>query len=302
MRIFVTGGTGYLGTYLLNAPEISEHEVLCLLRHEPAQDFAHSGVKGDLIHLEMLEPAITAFQPECIVHMGAVSAPQRCAEEPQIADQVNVVSTRFLADMARRLGARLIFLSSDWVFDATPVPEGGFLEDATPISKTVYGKGKLEAEKMVLSLGESGTVVRSSLMYGAELQGRRSTLAWLEEGLKGFMAVNLIEDEWRTPVFIEDVVQCILRVIEQEAANQVYHCAGPERMSRVEFGESYADCFGISKTLINRVKRQDIEALQDRPEDLSLNAQQTERSLGFQFKTVSEAFERIKQSRAAVSH
>lgn len=297
MKVFLTGASGFLGSYLLKALQnVPGTSILCLARTGSNAVIGGGDIlEGDLLGVTALQSAIVDWKPDVIVHLAAVSSPAQCEADAEIAGQVNLGATRDLCEIAGSIGAQMVFLSTDWVFDGATMPEGGFTERCTPVSKSVYGRLKRQAEQSVLSLGDQGTVIRSSLLYGTEINGRRSTLTWLEDGLRGLMSIQLIEDEWRTPVYVRDAVQCVLRILELRPAG-VFHCAGPERVSRAEFGEQYAECFGISPQLIKRVKRADVPELRERPEDLSLNSEKTKRFLDVTFRSPAQAFKEIKSN------
>ena len=108
MRIFVTGCNGQVGTELMDLLGASHHEVI--------------GVDLDTCDISdrsRVLAVITSVEPDAIIHGAAFTAVDRCEAEPDTAFLVNSLATRFVADAARRVGAHLVYVSTDYVFDGT---------------------------------------------------------------------------------------------------------------------------------------------------------------------------------------
>lgn len=294
MKILITGATGYLGSHLVkHLLDDPEHQVVSLSRS------AHSAFGGasnfseiqlDPLNLDTCRAPVLEFKPDAIVHPAALSSAYRCECDPVQARQANVELTRFMCELAQEGGAYLTHISTDWVFDGQLAPEGGFTEDHIPDPVSVYSQTKYAAEQEV---PEEFSILRTSILYGPEIGEKKSSLSWMEDGLKGLLSLKLFEDEWRTPIFVRDGILAIEQLITTKAPG-LFHCAGPERISRANFGELYAKCFGYSPALIQRVKRADVESIPNRPEDLSLDASKLASQLDLRFLAPEEAFEYLR--------
>lgn len=297
MRIVITGATGYLGSALTD--HVLADEGNCVLSVSRNRHPRYSGVdrfsEAPLVSFDpaqLLAP-LREFGPDSIVHLAGISSPRVCEQNELVAYKVNVDLSKFFVNLAKELNAYLCLLSSDWVFGGQTAPANGFTEEHSPSPNSVYGHTKCAAEEWLLQNGDSGVVLRSALIYGPAMGGGRNSLAWLDDSLRNLLSVRLFEDEWRTPVYAADVVRSICGLLEQRLQG-IFHCAGPERLNRVEFGEQYARCFNLALSLIERVKRADAEDSGIRPEDVSLNANKISKALDLQFRTPEEAFRELK--------
>src|SRR3954453_20241068 len=148
MRIVVTGAGGQLGHDLIDA--FQDHEVVALARHQL-----------DVSDREAVLQIITTVQPDAVVHAAAWTAVDACEEHPDWAFAVNALGTRHVAEGARLVGARVCYVSTDYVFDGTS-PDPYREWDATnPLS--MYGRSKLGGEH---ELDPGSTVVRTSWVCG----------------------------------------------------------------------------------------------------------------------------------------
>jgi dTDP-4-dehydrorhamnose reductase len=134
----------------------------------------------------------------------------------------------------------------------------------------VYARTKRAAEMLVLESGR-GSVVRASLIYGHSPSPAKGVLGWMERAFKDRASLKLFYDEYRTPIHVQDLSAMLLMVSRLKLLG-IWHCGGPERLSRVEFGEQVAEGLGYEKSLIVPTSRQDPAISPARPEDVSLNS------------------------------
>jgi dTDP-4-dehydrorhamnose reductase len=148
MRVVVTGAGGQLGHDLVDA--FHDHEVVGLARHQL-----------DVSGRDAVLQAITTIQPDVVIHAAAWTAVDACEGHPDWAFAVNALGTRHVAEAARLVGARVCYVSTDYVFDGTS-PDPYREWDATnPLS--VYGQSKLGGER---ELDPGSTIVRTSWVCG----------------------------------------------------------------------------------------------------------------------------------------
>jgi dTDP-4-dehydrorhamnose reductase len=183
-----------------------------------------------------------------------------------------------LGAVARRFQAHMVLASTDLVFEGAQAPQDGFDEYALPCPVSVYARTKRQAEKEVLE-NTGGAVVRLSLLYGHTLSASKGVLGWMEEALMQHRELVLFKDEFRTPIHLQDAARALISTCEHKLVG-VWHCGGPERLSRVEFGRLVAQLGGFPAQTIREAHRSEIPSVPARPEDVSLNSTRLFSALG----------------------
>jgi dTDP-4-dehydrorhamnose reductase len=267
MRWLVTGASGQLGGYLLRH-----------LRGRGEPVVAWSGtVRGELfgcplnpVDLSDPDAAATAFRtarPDLIVHAAAMARVDDCHRDPERARRVNTRGSELLAELAAESGARLVFASTDLVFDGG---RGAYREDDPPRPLSVYGRTKADAEAAVLA-APRGVVARLSLLFGPTLVGRPSFFDGMVAALRSGQPLKLFADEWRTPLGAHVAARALAELAHSDAVG-LLHVGGPERLSRLEMGLRLVEHLGVSPEPIIAATRDAVPAAEPRPRDTSLGA------------------------------
>jgi dTDP-4-dehydrorhamnose reductase len=265
MRVLVTGGSGQLGSHVLR--ELRGRDLVAW------SGSCAGGLLGvPLVPVDFTQPgavaaAFRAARPDAVVHCAALARIADCHRDPGRARQVNVAATRTLAEECERSGARLVFVSTDLVFDGE---RGGYREgdEAKPLS--VYGRTKLEAEGAARAAPRS-VVARLSLLYGPSINGRASFFDEQTAALREGRKVTLFTDEWRTPLDLTTAARALVALASSDRAG-IFHIGGPERLSRYEMGARLAAALGADASAIVAATRGGVAAAEPRPRDTSLNS------------------------------
>jgi dTDP-4-dehydrorhamnose reductase len=218
MRLLITGGSGYLGTGLLRCVP-PQWQVAATYRQHPIAGPGVTAIKLDVRDPVAVQHAVADFHPDVIIHAAAVMSGNALLT-------TNAAGSRFIAHAAARVRARLIHLSSDVIFDGEHAP---YNEDAPPAPISPYGASKAEAERAVREECPSAVIVRTSLIYGFSPLDPRT-----QQTMNGEMP-NLFTDEYRCPIFVDDLAAALLELIAVDYAG-VLNIAGPQRLSRYDFG------------------------------------------------------------------
>lgn len=157
MRVFVTGGTGYLGSTLLRLGSGRPWVLGASYWSQPPAVPGVGWVWLDIRDAAAVEQTLARFRPEVVIHTAYSKA------SPAALEAITVQGTAHVARACRALGARLIHLSTDQVFDGENPP---YAESALPNPLTEYGQAKLRAEHWVQAILPSATIVRTSLIWG----------------------------------------------------------------------------------------------------------------------------------------
>ncbi len=225
--MLVTGGSGYLGGELVRrARQLGWDAVGTHLTHPTAD------VALDVRDAGAVDALVDDLAPAAVVHTAYLQGGDAMRA-------VNVDGAVYLASAAARAGARLVHISTDFVFDGEqtrPYTE----EDATgPV--TDYGQSKLDAERAVTEVALGALVVRTSLIYGGQTPSPNERM--VAEALSGERDVTFFEDEYRSPVAVGDLAGALLELCEADTAG-VLHVAGPEPLTRLAFARAIAAAAG----------------------------------------------------------
>ncbi|MBI2583433.1 MAG: NAD(P)-dependent oxidoreductase [Candidatus Aenigmarchaeota archaeon] len=287
MKMLVTGISGQLGYWLAEIGEEScEIFGTYLTRHVEGNNF-----RIDLSERDSAFSLVERIRPYCVVHCAAASRVEFCEQNKNEAWRVNVTATKNIADACAKYSAKLIFISTDYVFGGR---EGGmYTEDDIPNPVNYYGKTKMAGEEIALSLPAS-LVVRPSLIFSL-FPGNYaySILQKLKSG-----AVSVATDMLATPTPAPELARAILHSAEKDLAG-IIHFAGATRISRYEFTKKLAETFGYDPAMIRPAKAFEIGFTAPRPGDTSLDTSKAA-GLGLRFPSVDNALDDLKKQRMQI--
>ena len=224
----------------------------------------------DLSDRSAVLDALVRARPEVVLHsaydMAAGAGP-------------NSTWTKNILDASTATGARFIFVSTDLVFGAN----GAWHKESDPPEPTLeYGRWKALLEQRVLERG--GMVVRTALVWGIDPVDR-STQSLVLDPLITNKSPRLFEDEWRTPTEVHDLAAALIETFALTGP-QIFHCSGPERLTRLQFGRMIARYFGYEPARLPASRR--VEIAPDRPRDTSLARVTSGKFLTTRFRGPSE--------------
>lgn len=229
MKIFISGASGLVGGNCLHHFREQGEEVIGSYFSFPAPD---------TVFFDTLQPEhpdnfdLNGFRPDVIVHCGALTHVDYCEDHEEESYQKTVQSTRNLLDRARALNARLVYISTDYVFDGH---EGPYTEDMPVKPLSVYARHKLEAEQMVLNeYPEGSLVLRITNVYGKEIRNKNFVSRIVEQCMAGSkLTLKLPVDQYATPVNARDVARAMLLLL-RDGEKGIFHIASTDWMNRVE--------------------------------------------------------------------
>jgi len=265
-RMLVTGASGFLGGWLMTmaVPSWEVHAVYRKAKYDAHGVHWH---RVDLAEEERARRIVLDVQPKVVVHAAAEANLDWCEEHREEAYAANVLATRGIARACDELGARLLYVSTDMVFDGC---KGDYRESDPVNPVSWYGRTKVEAEEVVRSLTRDHVVVRTALMFGDPILGGTSFSVWLEERVRTGDAVPLFVDQFRTPLLVQNAARAILELAEREFRG-VLHVAGSDKVDRHTFGRLLAEGLALDSSKLRPAKLDSIQFKAPRPRDLSLN-------------------------------
>jgi dTDP-4-dehydrorhamnose reductase len=242
-----------------------------------------------------LERAFREIGPAAVIHTAAVADINFAEQNRELARAVNVEMTRALVKLCAEVGCRMVFCSTDTVFDGERAP---YREQDEPRPVNFYGHTKVEAEKIVTTLSEQAVIARLAIVMGLPVVGAgNSFMAKMLADLKEGKSVVAFTDEVRTPL---DVITAGRALLELAAGNQqgVFHLAGSERLIRFELAQRIAPRFGFNPGLVLGQPAAGSKRPARRPRDVSLDNRKARAQLQTPMLMLDEALELILEGQA----
>lgn len=295
MKILITGSNGLLGQHLIKSLLASAtHEIIATGRGESRLPFERSGhfqyYTVELTDGVAVNEFVLSHKPGLIIHAAAMTQPDPCEQNQVECWNNNVTATRFLVSAAESIGAKFIYISTDFVFDGMGGP---YEETDTPNPVNYYGSSKLAAEKAVMESELAWAIVRTVLVYGNILVGNRSNIiSWVKENLENNKPIKVVSDQRRTPTYVDDLVKGILLVIEKNATG-IYHISGEEEMSPYDMAVAVAEHLHLDKTLMTEVNASTFTQPAQRPLKTGFIIAKAKKELNYQPKNFSEQLKKM---------
>jgi dTDP-4-dehydrorhamnose reductase len=290
-RILVTGVSGFLGRYVALA--LKDHHAVLGTYHSQAIVLDTCELtRLDLTEAEAVRATCREFRPDVVVHTAALADVDACERHPDAAHQVNVQGTEAIAQGAAAVGARLIHISTDQVYDGVKS-----YYDETDIARPlmVYGWTKLEGEHRAAAICHETVIIRLALMYGWGASTRLNFVDWLVQRLQAGQEVPLFVDQYRTPLYVVQASEVIGRLIDAPWVRGTFNLGGGERLNRYAFALRFCEVFDLSKALLKPIEIGSIAGRAARPRDCSMNSAKISTQLQIMPLTVEEGLRAMRR-------
>ncbi len=290
MKILLTGASGLVGSNVAKVASRRRHEVLGIAsswsEDIPGVNHLH---RLDLQDENETTALILAYFPDAIVNAAAISNPSACEKDPVLSRAINVTLPEVLAKISHHLGARLIHLSSEQVFDG----KNEFYHPSDPVCPiNLYGQQKVVSEQQVENFApETTTIIRVPLLSGNSLTGQHSLHEKLFAQWSTGEKTPLFADEFRQPCSAENLSEVIVELCERVDLTGKFHWAGRETLSRFEIGTQILNHFKLPETLIEKSSQKTVSETTPRQAKLSLKCDALTQKLKTSPQTFSEQLE-----------
>ncbi len=298
-KILVVGGSGQLGQALLQELPVIADEVVGTYAHQ-----CPPGLKHSLRHLDLTNQAkvaanqaqaaelLAALRPEVVINTAALTHVDECERSPEKAHALNVEGNRALSHYCGELGAKLVLISTYYVFDGKKPAQGdAYTETDIPNPLNVYAKTKLEAEKDTLRNG-ANLVLRTSKIYSYGLE-QRNFLARLLSSLRAGIPFPLTCDQFTNPLSAQDLAKAIVKLLSCGASG-IYHAGGPDRASNYDFALRAAKILALERGLIRPLATEESAEMAKRPKECVLDTGKLMAATGFRARGIQENLSAIK--------
>ncbi len=266
MRIFITGGSGLVGSNCIQYFSDKGHEVIgSYFNYKTSNTVFYNSLN---IHDRNNNYDINAFQPEVIVHCGAMTNVDLCEAERDTSFNNTVISARNMLEVAKENNAAMVYISTDYVFDGA---NGPYTEQQHPSPIQVYGQHKLDAEQLMLSY-DNHLIIRVTGVYGDE-ERRKNFVVRLMDQMKenNEKVISLPYDQYSTPINARDIARAILLLLTNNKTG-TYHLAGTDYLSRYQLGKRINLYFEHAKIKIHPSDTASLKQQAKRPLNCGLKA------------------------------
>lgn len=228
MKILIIGASGLVGGNCLRYLSTQNHDCIGTYFSYPAKDTVYY----DTLNIENPDNFdLDAFAPEVIIHCGALTHVDYCEQHPEESERLTVQSTQNVIEIARKFSTKLIFISTDYIFDGE---NGPYDEEAIANPISVYGQHKWEAEELIKKSNLHHIILRITNVYGDEERGKNFVARIIEQATKGqHLTLKLPVDQYATPINAHDIAKAINLLLKADEQG-IYNIASTDYMNRVQ--------------------------------------------------------------------
>ncbi len=293
MKILIIGGSGLLGQYL-NLELSANHRILTTYHRNPGNTLNFPNVKLDATDFALLEKTFKEFRPEAVILTAAVSNPAAAQNAPrELVIKLNVEVPEFTARLCAGLGAKLIYTSTDLVYDGNG--NGNLTEESELNPVSLYAETKLAGEEKIRSVLGNSVILRTALLYGSGLNHSVNHFTTIYKNLQEGIPVKLFYDQFRSPLALQDAARMINEITGKNIAGETINFGGAERLSRYDLGEILCEEAGFDKELLRKISMDEIDNF-IKVKDVSMNIDKL-KSFGIKPAGVRESIKKILDNR-----
>jgi dTDP-4-dehydrorhamnose reductase len=293
MRVLITGCHGLLGQKVLKVFLKSTSAEILATAKEPKTFLDLKGFDYtmlDITNRSDVKNLVVYFNPDVIVNTAAYTNVDGCELNRELAWRVNVEGVRNLVHSARRVDAKLIHISTDYIFDGK---NGPYDENAIPNPINYYGRTKLASENEIKIGGIRFAILRTNVLYGVGKNVKSNFALWLYNKLSSGEKIKVVTDQIGNPTYVDDLAFAILKVVEFDKEG-IYNVGGKDFVSRYDFALKLAEIFSFDHELIIPVKTSELNQVAPRPLKSGLITLKAEVELGLKPYGVEDGIRQFK--------
>lgn len=253
MRVAITGSNGLLGTKLLDLLlRLPDVHVIGLSRRPCSNGYlgAFRFHRLDVADEAAVGEVLRAAAPDVVIHTAAMTDVDGCERDPIRAWRENVDATHAVALAARRVGARLVHLSTEYVFDGRAGPYG---EDDPPSPVSVYGRTKLASEEVARGIVPGCVVARTTVLFGYAPNARTNFVTGLVQRLRQGERASVVTDQVGSPTLADNLAQMVWALAADSDAQGTFNTVGASVLDRFSFARLVARTFGLDESRLDPI-------------------------------------------------
>jgi dTDP-4-dehydrorhamnose reductase len=289
-KVVVIGAGGNIGLWVALGLAKSREVVPVVHDYIPPQ--LSGAVQLDITRTSDVDKLIASTRPHAVVNLAAMADPDVCEKNPALTRRINIEGAANVAHACANVGARLVYYSSDLVFDGE---KSFYTENDKPHPLSLYGETKLKGERDSLEINPGMTaVLRTAIVYGTGSAKRPSFIESAVAKSRNGVGTPAFTDQYRSFLYVEDSASAVAGLIDNRLTG-VYHAGGDERMSRYEFMLMLFKKMSLPQETLAPATMSSFFLGARRPADCSLSSEKLKRDTGWRPTPMAEGMERFRR-------
>ncbi|MDH4222363.1 MAG: SDR family oxidoreductase [candidate division Zixibacteria bacterium] len=292
MRVLITGSNGLLGQKLVKAFSSNHQTTGIDLQTESlitSSNFTYLNI--GILEQEKLEELFPSFSPEVVINAGAYTDVDKCEQNEKEAWSVNVNGVKILVKLCRETEAKLIHLSTDYIFNGK---KGPYSEEAIPHPINYYGITKLVSENVISNDVIDFLIVRTNVLYGKSLGRAHNFVSTVINKLSNREEYIAAEDLYNNPTLADNLAETIKEAVEKNILGILNIAGGDKTLSRYDFVVKIAEKFNLDQGLIKKVLTSELNLPAPRPLKGGLKIDKAKKLLKTELLDIQKGLEFIK--------
>jgi len=281
-KILIIGANGFLGKNLIQYRDTNRksHQDSLFI----AADLQNNNVEKDIpfyfidiTNQKSTYKKIVKISPDVIILTAAMTDVDQNEIDKDLAIRINTEGPKNVVIACRKINSKLIFMSTDFVFDGKK--QTNYSEDDLPNPLSHYAKTKYDAEQAIINSEIDYLICRTAVLYGWN-PNKMNFITWILDKLQKNEKIKIITSQINNPTYVKNLAEIILKMMQKNSKG-IYHTAGNGALSRYEMALKCAEVFNFNKKLIALINNLEQKAL--RPENAGLDISKLKRLLGSEF-------------------
>lgn len=287
MKALVVGASGLTGRALKRVLEQNGVDILGTYNSRPIP----GGIKLDILDAEAVDSCLREIQPDVVfLASNLAGGVDYCEDHPDKAFALHLDGTRHIASAAAKYRAKVIYYSTDYVFDGN---SGPYSEEDEPNPISVYGQTKLEAERILQAESKDALIIRTTVIYGWDPTSINFAMqVW--NNLQVGQEMKVPNDQIGNPTLVDYLAEVSLRLVQMNVSGMV-NVVGKDLMSRSEFGRALARAMALNQSLIRAIPTSELNQRALRPLQGGLRTDKLRELLGTEPMPLAEAIKRLRR-------
>ncbi|MCB9189701.1 MAG: NAD(P)-dependent oxidoreductase [Flavobacteriales bacterium] len=302
MRVLITGSNGLLGQKLIKL----------LWDRKDVEFLATSGGENrvfqykfnyrslDITDEKAVSNIVNGFQPDVVINTAAMTNVDACEEDRVNCWKINVDAVQYLLNACEKIGAKLIHLSTDFVFDGE---DGPYSEEDQPHPLSYYGESKFASEQLLInSKYTNWAIARTIIVYGTgENMSRSNIVLWAKGALEEGKELTIVDDQFRSPTWADDLAMGCWLIAEKDASG-IFHLSGKDFMSILELVRRVAVFYNLDASKVTPIKSDTLNQAAKRPPVTGFVLDKAIRELEYSPLSFEEGLAQLKEELTKREH